>query len=69
MRIYPETASQETLVLATVPMLHDMDTRELILKHLAPGLGCIVAFIMWVCLRHGTCDHLLPACAWGTQSP
>jgi len=24
-----------------------MDTRELILKHLAPGLGCIVAFIMF----------------------
>lgn len=25
-----------------------METRELVLKHLAPGLGCVVAFIMFI---------------------
>jgi solute carrier family 50 protein (sugar transporter) len=24
----------------------DMDFKELLLKHIAPGLGCIIAFLM-----------------------
>lgn len=49
MRLYPESESQEALImsqLSTSGALGEIDGRTLVLKHLAPGLGCVVAFIM-----------------------
>ena len=48
MRLYPASDAQEALLLRALPegTLDDLDWRTLIMKHLAPGLGSIIAFIM-----------------------
>lgn len=45
MRLYPEDRTQEAFA-STMVAQGDIDWRQLVLHHLAPGLGCAIAFIM-----------------------